>query len=553
MQSIESLEPRIAPATFSVTNLADSGLGSLRDTIAEANDHPGADVIVFKEGLIGTVNITSGQMQITDTLTIKGPGAGQLVLDANFTSRIFFVADANPDKDSPLAVSGVTFYRGFQNVPDSVGGAITSLESLNVRSCVFLLNQANGNGGAISVNDTPLLSNVAPNVDIRDSSFLENRNFAGSGGAISAELKGGVKLFNNVFSSNAAHDTGGAVILSAGQDEVLLVQGCQFLGNSAPQSGAASLIGSGSQGDSTVIVRGSLFADNSSTNVEAGALGISGGIVLIDKTTFSQNTAADEGGALNAADCASLTIRSSRFVDNVALGIGADSGGGGMRLQMREDAVTRVIASIVSGNTATVGGGILVDGGSGRLEIIGSKISNNHAAETGGGIRVLQERTTNHGADLSIMRSKITGNAAQSNADGGGGVLFSGDGKFTMKQSQVIGNSSLRIGGGILLFNTEPATITGSLIAENSAFGAGGGIWADGPIQLQASKILGNFADVGGGLVGNERIELNFCIVSGNFAGGGGGIAHPTGLEPILNRTKVIRNISIDGEQISGF
>jgi Right handed beta helix region len=256
---------------------------------------------------------------------------------------------------------------------------------------------------------------------------------------------------------------------------------------------------------------------------------------------------------LDAKDYVSLTIRSCQFLDNVALAGGLDRGGGGMRLDMPADAVTRVIASIVSGNTATAGGGILVEGGSGRLEVIASRISNNHANEVGGGILVLSEAVTNDSADLTILRSRITGNAAEANLDGGGGVSFSGNGKFLMEQSQVIENTSLRIGGGILLFNTEPATIIGSLIAGNSAFGAGGGVWADGPIELRATKVVDNIADVGGGVLGTKRLELNFCLVSGNFAGGGGGLAHPTGVEPILIRTKIVRNISVDGQQISEF
>src|SRR4030095_8156522 len=134
-----------------------------------------------------------------------------------------FVADSNPDKDSPLSISAVTLHRVRQNVTDSVGGAITSLESLNVRSCVFLQNEANGSGGAIFVNNTPLLSNVPLNFDIRGSSFLANRNFGGSGGAISAEIDGSVKMSNNVFSSNVAHNTGGAVALRTGEDQSLSV------------------------------------------------------------------------------------------------------------------------------------------------------------------------------------------------------------------------------------------------------------------------------------------------------------------------------------------
>jgi predicted outer membrane repeat protein len=557
MQSIELLESRIAPAVFIVTSLNDAGEGSLREAVGHANDHEGADLIVFEKGLEGTVNVTGGQIRITDTLTIKGPGAGKLILDANLNSRIFLAADLDAEKDSPLTVSGLTFYRGFQDAPDGAGGAIASLESLNVRGCVFLENQAEGiaanfsGGGAIFVSNAADLSNVPLKVDIRESTFVGNRAIAGSGGAVNAEVDGGVNLVNNVFSDNVAHDVGGAVNLRAGLNKVLLVDKCRFYGNSASQVGAASLIGSDTGGDNAVIVRGSLFAGNSATNVEAGALGINGGDVLIEKTSFTQNTATGEGGALDAKGYSSLVIRSSRFLDNAARAGGPDSGGGGLHLDMPAGALTRVMASIVSGNSAKAGGGILAEGGSGRLEIIGSRISNNDSAEIGGGILVLAQPVTNDSVDLSIIRSKITGNDSEDIDEGGGGVFFAGDGKFTMQQSQVIDNTGFRLGGGLLLINTETATITGSLIANNTAFGAGGGIWADGPIKVSTTKILGNAADVGGGLLGTKSIELNFCVVSGNFAGGGGGLAHATGIEPVLNRTKIVRNFSVDGQQIS--
>jgi predicted outer membrane repeat protein len=334
-----------------------------------------------------------------------------------------------------------------------------------------------------------------------------------------------------------------------------LVKDCRFLGNRAAHAGAALLrgIGFGDDGESEVIVRGCRFAGNLSTNVEAGALAISGGKVLIEKTAFIQNTATSEGGALDASFYSSLIIRSVEFLDNIALATEPDRGGGAMRLDMPGDAVTRVIASIVSGNSATAGGGILVDEGFGRVEIIGSRISNNDAVEIGGGIAVLAEPVTNDGANLSVIRSKFAGNAAEANANGGGGIFFAGGGKFAMQQSQVTDNTAFRLGGGLLLLNTEVATITGSLFANNTAFGAGGGIWADGSIEVHSTRILGNVADVGGGLLGSKSIMLNSCIVAGNLAGGGGGIAHKTGIDPVLNRTKVVRNISVDGLQISDF
>ena len=73
---LESLEDREVPATFTVLNLADNGSDSLRTAVAAANANPGADMIEFADGLIGTIGLSGGQLSITDHLTIDGPVTG---------------------------------------------------------------------------------------------------------------------------------------------------------------------------------------------------------------------------------------------------------------------------------------------------------------------------------------------------------------------------------------------------------------------------------------------------------------------------------------------
>ena len=55
--AVEALEDRSVPSTFEVLNLADSGEGSLRQAVLDANSpaYPGADVINFADGLLGTI------------------------------------------------------------------------------------------------------------------------------------------------------------------------------------------------------------------------------------------------------------------------------------------------------------------------------------------------------------------------------------------------------------------------------------------------------------------------------------------------------------------
>ncbi|MFN4254245.1 MAG: right-handed parallel beta-helix repeat-containing protein [Saprospiraceae bacterium] len=60
-------------ATYTVSNTDDSGSGSLRQAIMDANGNSGADIIEFS--VAGTLNLSSGLPSITDALTIDGTTA----------------------------------------------------------------------------------------------------------------------------------------------------------------------------------------------------------------------------------------------------------------------------------------------------------------------------------------------------------------------------------------------------------------------------------------------------------------------------------------------
>src|SRR5262249_2851895 len=85
-------EDRTLLSTFLVSNLADSGDGSLRQAVLDANANPGANKITFASGLQGPIALTSGELDITNALTIVGPGADQLAVSGSDTSRVFAIA-----------------------------------------------------------------------------------------------------------------------------------------------------------------------------------------------------------------------------------------------------------------------------------------------------------------------------------------------------------------------------------------------------------------------------------------------------------------------------
>lgn len=545
MIAIELLEHRIAPATFIVTTFADSGEGSLRDAISDANANPGRDLIVFERGLTGTIAITSGVMMITDTLKIKGPGAAKMALDANLQSRFFLVNDSDEAKDSTLSISGLSFFQGAErgNIgAGQRGGAIASVESLNIKGCVFANNEApEASGGAIAIQQIP--EGVSVSLDVRTSRFRSNSAGAFGSGAIFANVEGSITLKSNVFADNFAETLGGAASLRQGTRKTLLVQDCEFLGNRADEGGALFIAAAK---DGIVIIRDSLFAGNEASVRNGGAAVISGANVLIEGSTFIQNVAQTQGGGLDVTATSSLVFRSSQFFGNTA--VEPASGGGGLEITVPEIGNARIIGSIISGNNAIQGGGIQVTGTPGELQVIRSLITGNSAATSGGGILVLKDSMTCESADLKIIRSEIIGNVAETG--NGGGVAMAGDGEFSIVFSRVIQNFAGANGGGLSLSGGALASIIGSIIAQNKAGEQGGGIFTASPLDVSLTRILGNSATEGGGIRAFSDLSLDLSLVSANSATIGGGILHALGADLSLHRSRVVRNFSLDGGQI---
>jgi hypothetical protein len=99
------------PSTFTVKNLHDSGPGSLRQAVLDANAHPGADTIRFAPSLHGTIALTSGQLAITTPLVIDGPGATRLTVSGSDAGRVFQVATG-----ISVTIDGLTISHGLADV-----------------------------------------------------------------------------------------------------------------------------------------------------------------------------------------------------------------------------------------------------------------------------------------------------------------------------------------------------------------------------------------------------------------------------------------------------
>lgn len=175
---VEMLELRTLPATFTVASLADAGSGSLRQAIQDANNHAGADTIDFQAGLTGTITLTTGQLSITDSVTINGPGTDKLAISGNNASRIFSFGGLGSQSYS---VSGLTL----------PGGNGTGRRQQGFGGAIYLYDDFEG-------NDSLSLFNVR-----------QQDNTADLGGAIFA-VEGQLTVSSSFFLNNSATGTGPA-------------------------------------------------------------------------------------------------------------------------------------------------------------------------------------------------------------------------------------------------------------------------------------------------------------------------------------------------------
>ena len=186
---------------------------SLREAIRLANLSPETKPITFAPSLLGeTITLTMGELLISQPVSIIGPGADLLTINADQLSRIFSVDDGTAD-NIEVEIAGLTLTGGRTETPAGEnfrigsGGAVRSFESLSVRESTISGNTTVGVafGGGIFTGESGDLT-------VRNSTLSGNAAY--SGGAIINYSTGPALIDNTTISGNTATSYAGGGIFN---------------------------------------------------------------------------------------------------------------------------------------------------------------------------------------------------------------------------------------------------------------------------------------------------------------------------------------------------
>ncbi len=375
-------------ATYTVTNTTNGGAGSLIQAVINSNNSAENDVIEFDAAVFSTpqtITLPGAEYSINfnGSLTINGPGANLLTINANNRSRAFAITQL-----ANVAISNMTLTNGNGvgvDYPD--GGAVYNAGTLTLTN-VVVSNSATG-------------------------------GFAGGGGIFN---KSKLNVYNSTIKNNSSISICGGGILNNSNGNITIV-GSTITNNTALAGGGLC----NSNGGTVSITDTTVSYNKSANGGNGGGIG-NGGPLTITNSRIVNNESGLNGGGINTGSAAFFTavITDSTISNNTA----AKDGGG---IYVGSNGL-RMVNSTVNENTAVSGGGIF--NGFGSSTIMNSTVSKNTAtgSEVGGGIMVFSGL-------MNLTNLTIAYNSAPGNNLNNGGGLKNGGTTVNVRNTIFANNS----------------------------------------------------------------------------------------------------------------
>ena len=434
----------------------------------------------------GTVLLDNADVVYNQAAGATGKGGGiHVTNDGQVTLRnSVYIGETGSGPNT--AYDGAGIYADASQV--TLEGALTTICN----------NDATHFGGGIFVNNGSTLTSTG--AQIGNPVNAECGGSAVTGGGIYAS--GSTVNFTGKIHNNRATTSGGGIYATA---STVNLTGSTVGGTEANQpnklTGAAGYFGPG------------IYLDT-------------GSMATLDATTVSSNqwttTTITYGGGLYLTGSTAVLQNNSR-VENHATTSLTDGRGAGLYLN---SSTVTLDHSVVTGNSAQVGGGIRVFNASVLNVRNGSSIDHNTSTQQGGGIAVgVNDAST---PDVNIENAILQYNTV--GTDGGAVYIDVGTLDFTgwwdLRWNHADGN-----GGGLAVAGTADAdlnaTAAGSYLAVNYAGANGGGIYLhnNDTVNLHATS--------------GYMVAFNTNTTSGN---GGGGFADAGGFFDVYGNLQMTSN-----------
>ncbi len=585
------LEGRRLLSTFYVTSTADdNSAGTLREVIAAASQVGATNTIAFKlanPGTPQTITLSQGVLVLGGgaNLTIQGPGAGLLTIDAAKSSRVFQVS-----LDETARISGLTITGGT----GTSGGGVYSSGNTTLSNCVVTGNTATTYGGGVFGSNS---------LDLTDCTITANSSFMGGGVYASVKVATAPTITDCTISGNSAGQNGAGAYLGG----TASVTDCTISGNSAAKYGG------GLWTDGTSTLTGCTISGNSAGKY-GGGLCVYQGSPTLDACTISGNSSGTYGGGLfnfrkvpsSLTDCTitgntsghggglfnyggTPTLMSCTIADNLATtGFGGLDNYYGTTYKGKVSLTNTIVAGNNQGTstpTASDIGGSGASGVTGTYNLIGTGGSGGITGGTGGDVVLSSLSTlglapladyggptptmallpgsaaigagTSTGAPTTDQRgfaldspidigafqyasgsSLVVTSATDGAATPSGDLdlrgaldlagLQSGSMGISFSSSAFASASTITLSAGPLVASSGSATISiaGPSAGLTISGGTGGVISVGSGANLSISDltISGGSATLGGGVDNDGTLTLTGCTISGDSAATGGGL-----------------------------
>jgi predicted outer membrane repeat protein len=337
---------------ITVTNGNDSGPGSLRQALGDAQD---GDTINFDPS-INVITLTTTELAINKSITISAsPRLVQVQRSSQAPQfRIFHVMPGHTVQITAVSIAG-------GNGMNNGGGVFNDQSTLTIASCTISGSQIFGEGGGIHSTGT---------LTLVDSSVSSNQALGGfSGGGISNT--GSMTIINANVQSNFCNIGGGGIW----NEGMMTITDTTVNGNEA-NGGHAPGHGGGIANTGKLTIQNSVISNNSADpNLQDGSGGgiDNRGALEIFRSSIVGNRATFTGGGIAGGG----TITDSLISNNRTL-LPPASGGG-----LSGDSFIITNCTIDGNQSVGDGGGI-----AGGANIAHTTFSNNSASSNGSAIYV---------------------------------------------------------------------------------------------------------------------------------------------------------------------